>query len=197
MTGQGLHINLITSCPRSVQKAARRDCEQWLLEKARKSHGYMQGLRRNPYLQPLQVLANKKTNEQWGHKEQGILKAIVANGMWDQQRLFDTGRAEHNKCTICGDIGTTWHAAWDCPATATFRDGFGTTAAENSGQKKHPQWPLWSHGLIEDPRAWLPGPALLSTVFWTMAPEGGRFEVPAFGDGSGLYGEDPEMCRAG
>ena len=196
-TGVGIKLDLLTACPRTVQHVARRDCEQWLLDKARHSQGYLAGLRKTPFLRPLQILAHQKPTKEWGYQEQGILKAVVGNAMWNQQRLFEAGLADSDACTVCGETGSGWHGPWGCPATAAFRDNFGLTAAERRGAQRQQTWPMWTHALVEDPRVWLPAPLMDPAVFWTTRPREGLFDGPAYGDGSGMFGNDPTMCRAG
>ena len=40
-----------------------------------------------PAIDPLRVLCAKAPAAAWGHKEQGMLRAIAAGGKWTQDRL--------------------------------------------------------------------------------------------------------------
>ena len=68
-----------------------------------------------------------------------------------------------------------------------------------SGLREHPDWPLWRHGLVPDPRPWVIGPSSSLLVRWLKRPLDGHFEGEAFGDGScsSLVQGDQRLSRAG
>ena len=95
---------------------------------------------------------------------QGHLRAIAANGLWPQRRLYQVGLANFPGCTICGADGTGWHKFWSGPGTEHFRRQYGLPDTILRGVAAHPAWALWTHALVPDPRVWLPKPALADDI---------------------------------
>eukprot|EP00972_Heterocapsa_arctica_P027053 3979224-Heterocapsa_arctica.AAC.1 len=69
----------------------------------------MAGLSHRPYLTPISKLVNCKPKPDWTPQRYGMLKAIVSNGMWEQQRLWAAGLASGPNCLICDCPGTAKH----------------------------------------------------------------------------------------
>ena len=196
-TRAGIQLDLLDTCPRTLQHVGRRDLEAWLLRRTRDGQSYLQDLSHEPYLVPLQKLGRAKLTETWTAVHQGTCRAVVANGLWCQDRLFQAGIVDSNACQACGAVGTGWHNLHDCPAAAWYRDGFGLLDTVRQGARKRPEWILWTHGLVADPRVWLPKPAMVAGITWGHHPPGGSFEGDCYGDGAAYDGTDDVMCRAG
>eukprot|EP00959_Pyramimonas_sp_CCMP1952_P387797 8127148-Pyramimonas_sp.AAC.1 len=67
-----------------------------------------------------------------------------------------------------------------------------------AAERAHPEWCLWRHAIVPDPRPFLPPPALEFSVRWQVRPRGGLLEGDVFGDGSvsSIAQGDPVVDRA-
>ena len=196
-TRTGQVLDMIDVCPMTTKTVAFRDTESWMLNRVVESHGFLDGLQHQPYLTPVQRLCLSKTAENWTCLHQGYARAIGANGIWSQERLFLEGYAEEGVCQACGDEGSLWHTFWDCPATRAFREAYGLPDGMIKMAKRTRGMPLWTHGLIEDPRVWLPNPRMIDVYRWESVPPDGLLEGTIFGDGSAFHSQDDIMRRAG
>jgi hypothetical protein len=192
--GHNLHI--LRQCPNTVRAVAQLDAQRYLLEKATARAPHLASITHVPYIEPLRALANGRNSLEWTPKHQGMLRAITANAMWPQQRLFQTGAVDDPDCKACGAVGTTWHRHLECPASAPFRESYGLgTLAQQEGTYKFPA--LWTHGLIVDPTVWLPLPAIAFEWKWIVQPVSNRLDGPAWGDGSTKHQDQIRQARSG
>ena len=125
-----------------------------------------------------------------------MLKAIAANGLWSPQRLYLEGPHEDGNCR-CGEDGTRWHWVWECPCTEIHRRQYGLLRNAQAGAQRHSGWPVWTHCLVPDPRAWLPAPRLGFEITRQPRPPGGSFEGEVYGDGSAFHVRDGRLRMAG
>jgi len=159
----------------SVRHVVHVAIEDWALERARERHEYMGTMAHRPYLVPLQRLVNSRPSADWTPKHQGMLKAIVANGLWPQQRLWEAGLVSRPECNVCSCAGTLKHRNWHCLCTEPLRAGYGLPAAVLRLGRAHDgpecqQQALWDHALVPDPTVWLPPPRLDHQVVWAGRP---------------------------
>ncbi|CAK0900612.1 unnamed protein product [Prorocentrum cordatum] len=65
--------------------------------------------------------------------------------------------------------------------------------------RAHPEWCLWRHALVPDPRPFPPPPAFEFSMHWQLRPRGGLLEGDVFGDGSvsSIVPGDPVVGSAG
>ena len=90
---------------------------------------------RGAYMQPLWRLMRAAPDEDWGAREKGALRSVVANRQWPQSRLCQAGLVTCSNCRLCvhfgfcgehGDDpkfkGTLLHRTWLCPATRVQRE---------------------------------------------------------------------------
>eukprot|EP00959_Pyramimonas_sp_CCMP1952_P077774 1625783-Pyramimonas_sp.AAC.1 len=67
---------------------ARLAIEDWLMDRAHQSCHYMSSLSHGPYLSPIRKLCNGACGPDWNIQHQASLRAIAANGIWDQARKY-------------------------------------------------------------------------------------------------------------
>ena len=182
-------------CPRDIQAVAIGDAELWLLQNAVDRSPFLAGFHGTPFLEPLRTLVHCKPKLDWGPKEQGMLCAIAANGLWPQERLHSIGAVDNDKCRLCPfDIGTQRHRAWQCVGTRAYREQYGLPQSAGVDQR---QRFLWNFGLLTDPTVWLPRPASACAIIWDVAPTDGLFHGEAYGDGSTFNGTYAATARSG
>eukprot|EP00972_Heterocapsa_arctica_P113428 16437071-Heterocapsa_arctica.AAC.2 len=58
-------------------------------------------------------------------EHQGVLKAVVANSIWTQDRLHMAGMVESPLCQVCQQQAGLRHRPWCCPAHDSFRRQYG------------------------------------------------------------------------
>ena len=83
-------------------------------------------------MQPIFVslMNSRAAEDDWGPKQQGALRSVVANRQWPRSRLFRIGRAAYPNCQLCVALedrrpkwrGTLTHRHWTCPVTKPHRD---------------------------------------------------------------------------
>ena len=201
-TETGFTFSLLTTCPRTVQSIAHSDIHGQLLERAATKHEYMAGLAHRPYLEPLAKLVHAKSRPDWDQRHKGMLKAIAANGIWPQHRLWTAGLVSSPDCCICGVPGTLRHRYYWCTGPRAFRDSYGLPGAmlrmgKGLGAEEHAA--LWCHALMPDPTVWLPRPAQELQVHWQVETASGTLDGsgPVYGDGSAFWPTCRDRTRAG
>ena len=195
VTAGGDTMEFDVCCPRDIQAVAIGDAELWLLQNAVDRSPFLAGFHGTPFLEPLRTLVHCKPKLDWGPKEQGMLCAIAANGLWPQERLHSIGAVDNDKCRLCPfDIGTQRHRAWQCVGTRAYREQYGLPQSAGVDQR---QRFLWNVGLLSDPAVWLPRPASACAIIWDVAPTDGLFHGEAYGDGSTFNGTYAATARSG
>ena len=87
--------------------AAKHECEE---------------LRGGVWLEPIQAVLRRKTNESWTDKHLNVMRQLVVDGGWIQKRMYDTGWSDEKKCRGCNkEEGTEKHRLCHCPSWRKVR----------------------------------------------------------------------------
>ena len=135
-TDRGVQLDFTRDAPSFIQCEVRKAVWRW---RWRKLEQTVPALKTEPggvgaHFHPIFKLLNARPSEQWGPKEQGALRSVVANRQWPQVRLHQAGKATSRNCRLCVAMGlcaedgrnplywgTLLHRMWTCPATAEHR----------------------------------------------------------------------------
>ena len=197
-TPEGVVLDLASCCPRTIEFMAWRATEKYLLTMEAERQRHLHHLGGIPWLQPLRALVRSRTGSSWTVQHQGVLKAVAANGIWTQDRFFEAGMVASSACQACGMQASLWHRPWGCFAMEQFVREYSLPAAVKPWARRSPHLPLWTHGLLPDPRGGLPLPTMEPIYKWNVVPPSGSFEGAAHGDGSALFGSrDEAFTRCG
>ena len=142
-TCEGGVINIDDMCPRTVQELAMRDTETWLWNAS--TSAKITGIEGRPFLEPIKALLNTKESEEgsMSRAAKGMLRCLVAHGIWSPERLKAAGYDIEGVCPHCGGCGSLWHLIWDCPATYAFRLQWGLPDAIKKGANERWHMALW------------------------------------------------------
>ena len=116
-----------------------------------------------PWFEPaaMVVASTWARRQPWSAVESAI--ALVEGAWWSQQRLYETGLAEHPFCTACGEtaVGSVYHRLARCPASQERREASCPGWLERKA-KENERDPLFNMGVPARPTT----PEVLEAVEW-------------------------------
>ena len=191
-------INIDEVCPRTVKALVCSAVREVIWKRAGVKNTSYAALHGRPFTEPIQSLLRSKPKAAWNGQHQGMLRSIVACGIWPEERLRIAGYLCDGLCDRCGIPATVEHYIFACEKTRDFRFTWGISDDLLDARSNFPNSPLWSVCMCPDPTLGYPKPTFELKVEWeNVGDDGPCFPWPGFGDGSGRFAFTPSMRRCG
>ena len=195
--------------PAWVLGKVRESVHRWRWRRVEAVHSAALGKCRGngPLWRPILGALNGKDSKNWGPKEKGALRSLVANRQWPQQRLHAAGMVSDSTCKLCRDMpngsvpGTLLHRHV-CPALRKFREEFlpewlSEYIRTNINDLSPVAFLALTRGLVPTPALPSRSSACFDTFSWVQECRG---DIPCqctvFTDGSLLDNKLPTRCHA-
>ena len=192
----GQRFDVRSAAPKDVIKAAALSVRNWQSERVALSVGAPH-LAVRVFLSPLRQLLFSPVKG-LSPRLSGLLRSVVVNLQWPQQRLWESGLVDDPLCTLCSDEpGTIAHRAYRCHAHDIDRMVWNDEPLMQLGAAARLSDPLWSRGLVEDPAKFFPPSDLSGNLVWQRPPPDGLFRRRVYIDGSCTWPAFPGLRRAG
>jgi len=204
-------INLLEVCPASLSKLVDEATTAWLFRDLALSTPGLDFLANGCCVEALHGLLKPK-GEDWTPKHVGVMRALVANGIWTQDRLCRAGLVPEPWCLHCGARGTLFHRCFECPVSAAYRHQYFEDDSQEGNlldgalRNCHEPWaPYFVRGLF--PTALVPADVpppcneaeaseQVETTWYVNSPLGYVIGKVCT-DGSGLHVKTPLLTRCG
>ena len=167
------------------------------------------GAGHGPFFAPIYKLLDASAKD-WGHKERGACRSVVANRQWPQDRLFKAGLVDNFNCRLCVEFGlcdaedpdprhrvTLTHRHWLCPVFEPQRMQLvprwllrEVRASLIDGHTLPPQsHALYNRALLRSPANYVPRPTCLDTFEWIKQPDEWPAQGRVYSEASRLDGD--------
>ena len=158
-----------------------------------------------PYLEPLRKLLCRPKGDEWSGQHIGMLRSVMADGIWSAERMHRAGYIIDPMCEACGVTASVHHTVYECCLTAPFRDSYDLAPTFLTAARNRKDDSFFTRPFLPCILEQLTPPSEVPDIRWDMLG-GATFKGSTFGDGSGIYkpkgcklevGTDPMLLRCG